>query len=68
MASVAEARALAEALRELWPEKAAEIDRAIAGAQCDAVPVSVSISYRLEKFDGDYEPGKAPIEIIEGKG
>lgn len=63
-----EARELADYLRPIWPEKAAEIDRVLAETQADLAPVSVSISYRLEKFNGEYEPGKHPVEIIEGKG
>lgn len=27
------------------------------------VPV---VRFKLEKFDGDYEPGKEPVEVIEG--
>ena len=65
------ARRLAEELRSLWPEKAAEIDRLIAAVQAGektraALKIKVGIRYKVEKFHGEYEPGKKPFEIIEG--
>jgi hypothetical protein len=37
------------------------------GAQQETVAVRATLEYRLEKFDGDYEPGKVPVEVIEGR-
>lgn len=65
------AKAVADAIRNLLPDKAAEIDKAVLEAQSgqrESLKIDVSIKYRLEKFDGDYEPGMTPIEIIEGDG
>lgn len=61
-------RALA-ALRKLWPAKADEVERMLA-AEPDlerraAIKINVSIKARLDKFDGEYEPGKRPVETIE---
>jgi hypothetical protein len=64
-------QAVADELRTVWPEKAAEIERAIAQAragQSDGVKVNVGIRFKLEKFEGEMSPGKAPVEVIEGKG
>lgn len=69
--SIAKAKAVADAIRAAWPEKAAEIDRLIIEAESgrrETVKIDVGVTYRLEKFDGDYSPHKAPTEIIEGEG
>ncbi len=69
MTDTTKARAVADALRPIWPEKAAEIDRLVAECEAgkrDRVNVSVGIRYRLEKFDGEIVPGKQPCEVIEG--
>jgi hypothetical protein len=63
-------RALA-VLREHWPEKAAEVDRLLAAdpdrvARGD-IKLSIGVRYTLEKFDGDYQPGMEPVEVIEGE-
>jgi hypothetical protein len=66
--SMERARALADELRPIWPEKAAELDAAIAaieGANRDGLKVSGSIYIKLEKFDGEYHPGMKPVEVIE---
>lgn len=68
---IKKAKAIAHEIRPVWPEKAAEIDRAIADAESghrESLKIDVSIKYRLEKFEGEYEPGMTPIEIIEGEG
>lgn len=68
--SIARARAAADAIRDLWPDKAAEIDRVIAEAETgkrDGVNVKVGIRFKLEKFEGEAAPGKAPYEVIEGR-
>lgn len=65
------ARKVAEDLRPIWPEKAAEIDRAIADAESgkrDGVSVDVGVRFKLEKFAGEIAPGKLPYEVIEGEG
>lgn len=69
--SVQRAKAVADAIRELWPDKAAEIDRAIAAlnaGQRDGLKVTTGLRFRLEKFDGEMTPGKQPAEVIEGEG
>jgi hypothetical protein len=33
----------------------------------DALKLKINISYRLEKFDGEYT-GQSPVEVIEGVG
>jgi hypothetical protein len=56
-------------LRLAWPGKAAEIETILARtdtARRGDIKIDVKIKYRLEKFDGDYEPGKQPFEVIEG--
>lgn len=66
------AKRIANAIRSQMPEKAAEIDRLVDDIRAGAKPmeaalrIKASISYRLEKFDGDYQPGKQPVEVIEG--
>lgn len=64
------AKRIADEIRTIWPEKAAEIERAIAAAERnkDAINVSVGVKFRLEKFEGDYAPGATPTEVIEGEG
>lgn len=65
------AKAIADAIRDAWPEKAAEIDRLIIEAQSgqrESLKINVNVKYRLEKFEGDYHEGKDPIETIEGEG
>lgn len=65
------AKAVADAIRNTWPEKAAEIDRLIIEAQSgnrETLKISVGVKYRLEKFEGDYHGCKKPIEIIDGEG
>lgn len=62
-------QAIADQLRPHWPDAAAEIDALIAdyeaGRRADLADVKVTIGTRLEKFDGDIAPGKAPVEVIE---
>ena len=68
---IATAKAAADALRSLWPDKADEIERAIrdlADGKRDSLKVSTKITYKLEKFDGEYSPDKIPVEVIEGTG
>lgn len=51
------------------PGKAAEIRKAVAdfeGGRREGLNISVGIRYRLEKFDGEFVPGKTPVETIEG--
>jgi hypothetical protein len=63
-------KAIADEIRAQWPEKAAELDRLIEQASAgkrDGVNLKVGIKYRLEKFEGDYQPGMKPFEVIEGE-
>lgn len=57
---IARAKAVADAIRDAWPEKAAEID----GALNSGLSVKVRLSYKLEKFDGG---SVAPFESVEGE-
>lgn len=69
MSDVERARAIANEIRAAWPEKAAEIERAIDDlltGKRDGLKVTGEIKYKLEKFDGDYVPGMQPVEVIEG--
>ena len=62
-------RLLAAAELSSSPEMLALADlcrRALAGENVDVPKVKVIETFRLEKFDGEYEPGKVPVEIIEG--
>lgn len=68
---IEKAKAVADAIRDAWPEKAAEIDRLIIEAesgQRESIKINVGVKYRLEKFDGEYAPGKMPVDVIEGEG
>lgn len=51
-------------LLERFPSSGAEIDSLLSRFG-DGLNVSASIKMRLEKFDGDYTVGKAPVEVIE---
>jgi len=70
----AKAQELADLLRAEWPDKAAEIDAAIARSGGNAevgdpgFKIDVSIKFKLEKFHGDKKPGDVPFETIEGTG
>ena len=69
-ADTEKAKAVANAIRHLWPDKAAEIDRLVAAAEsgkCDGVKVKVGVRFKLEKFEGEIVPGKQPYETIEGE-
>lgn len=62
-------RQIADQLRVFAPAKAAEIDRALAEVDAgkrDLATIGIGIDFRLEKFDGEYQPGKTPVETIEG--
>ncbi|WP_192246060.1 hypothetical protein [Mesorhizobium silamurunense] len=51
------------------PEKAAEIRRRIAEVDAgrrEGLNISVSIAWRLQKFDGEFATDKRPVEVIEG--
>jgi hypothetical protein len=64
-------RRMADMIRGGYPEKAAELDRAlddVEGGRRDLASIHVDVSYRLEKFDGEWEPGKEPVEVVEGRG
>lgn len=69
--ATAKARAVADSIRAVWPAQAGEIDAAIAefeGGKRDGLSVTTSVRFKLEKFDGEIEPGKQPYEVIEGEG
>jgi len=68
---IAKAKAVADAIRTAAPGLAEKIDRAILEAQSgrrESLNVDVGVKYRLEKFDGEYQPGMTPVEVIEGEG
>ncbi len=59
-----------DALRKLWPEKAAEIERVLSAAGPEVaakMKINIGIHYTLKKFDGEYSPEKDPVEVIEGR-
>lgn len=65
------ARNIATAIRPMWPQKAAELDRLIEAAETgksDSIRVTATVHYTLEKFAGEFEPGKTPYETIQGQG
>lgn len=70
MTDIEKAKRIADEIRPFWPEKAAEIDAAIAANEGRREPlkISVSISCRLQKFAGDYSHDKTPLETIELEG
>ena len=68
MSDVDKARKLADEIRPIWPEKAAEIDKAIkdlASGKRDGLKIDIGMRCKLEKFDGEFSPGMVPTEIIE---
>jgi len=68
---IAKAKAVADAIRLAAPDLAEKIDRAIIEAQSgrrESLKVDVSVKYRLEKFDGEYQSGMTPVEVVEGEG
>lgn len=51
------------------PEKAAAIRQQLADldrGRREGLNISIGITYKLQKFDGEFVPGKQPVEIIEG--
>lgn len=63
-------RLIAQQLRTFAPDKAAVLERALAEyeeGKRDLASINVGISYRLDKFAGEYSPGMAPVETIEGQ-
>lgn len=66
-----EQRRALDFLKEAWPDKAAEFERVLASASSDEaraqIKIDIGIKFRLDKFDGDYEPGKQPVETIIGE-
>lgn len=71
LTDIARLRRAAQQLRTFAPDKAAEIERALAEVEAgkrDLATINVGINFRLEKFDGDYGPGLTPLETITGKG
>lgn len=68
-----QARQVADAVREQFPDKAAEIDRAladVAAGRRDGASIRVEVGFTLEKFDaGAWATGRArPYEVVEGRG
>jgi hypothetical protein len=55
-------------LRTNWPDKAEEIERLLAAepdqAKRDAIPISVSIKRTVAKYEGEYQAGKDPVEVV----
>lgn len=71
MATVEDFRRLAQEIARVDPAKAAALEAALAEVDAgkrDLASIQVGISYRLEKFNGDFRPGLQPAEVIEGKG
>lgn len=62
-------RRLLNVIRPASPAQAAALEHAIAeieAGQRDLATVNVGISYKLEKFEGEYQPEMVPVEVIEG--
>ena len=60
MTSIDHLRRVAQQLRTFAPEKADAIEKALAEVDAgkrDLATINVGIAFRLEKFDGDYQPG-----------
>ena len=61
---------LIEQLRPLWPDKAKELEEALAKlppGKVDGIRLKGSVHMKLEKFDGEIESGKQPVEVIESE-
>ena len=57
----------AEELRERLNVLKAEMFRLLGVAESsDSAGFKIEATFKLEKFDGEYEPGKEPVEVIEG--
>ena len=51
----------------LTDEQRSELLRKLlAGQPLEIAGIRVAATFKLEKFDGDYRPGKEPVEVIEG--
>jgi hypothetical protein len=63
-----EVQELIAELRSRMPEQAEKLQAYLDAneTQHDGFRVNATISYKLEKFDGEYEPGKQPVEVLEG--
>lgn len=62
---------MADEIRPFAPEIAARIDQAVQElreGKRERLTVNVSVRATLEKFDGEYEPGKAPVETVVMEG
>ena len=67
--TIAEAEALANEIRDISPDKAAQIDEAVAAVKSgrrDSLNIEVGVTYRLEKYQGEMKPGDEPCEVCEG--
>ena len=72
MMTKAKAEELARTLRQYRPDLEAEIAaiealvlQASVIGQEDGLPIRGTLSLKVEKFDGDYQPGMVPVETIE---
>ena len=68
---VKRARAVADAVRTIAPDTAAEIDRRVAeieAGRLDRLDLDVKYTLTLEKFDGDKQPGQSPAEVVVREG
>lgn len=68
---IARAKAVANFIRANAPDLAEKIEKALRDAtrhRVDGMNIKIGFSYRIEKYDGEFDPTKAPVEIIEGNG
>lgn len=71
MTDPSEIRQFAETIREANPALSEKILAALdelLSARRESLSLDVDISYKVEKFHGEYTPGKEPFEVITGKG
>lgn len=69
MSQLDELRHIAHMLRLADAIQAAALEQAIAeieAGQRDVTSINVGITYTLEKFNGEYQPGMDPVEVIHG--
>lgn len=59
---------LIEFLKDTNPELADKIIAMQADLERDGLRLTITESFTLEKFDGEYDPEKEPVEVIEIKG
>lgn len=57
---------LIDSVKDRDPELAERLKKLAPPGENDFTRLKVQVNFKLEKFDGDYEPGKQPVEVITG--